>query len=228
MKIGLTGRVYKDKKILLNKLNLGETNGVIVPRLSKGGIFNISRNLKEKVGFYKFPQGSNTAIIISELDLSRRTSITYNKKESPSKKINYKKIDWLHVAYIDDLPSSCNIKTDKCPVSIDFCTLQNRKSFLPMMSSCQLVFDSRERKDLYKNINIKTPIILHDKYGCECIVNNKIILSKEIKPKKNLHVNGAGDIFAGFFISNYYNNTLGYAIEKTADQTKKYITKNEI
>ena len=228
MKIGLAGRVYKDTKILITKLFLGETNGVIIPRLSKGGIYNISRNLKGKLDFYKFPQGSNTAIIISELNLSRRTSITYNKKESPSKKINYKKIDWLHISYIDDLPTSCNIKTDKCPVSIDFCTLQNRESFFPIINSCQLVFDSRERKDLYKNINTKTPIILHDKYGCECIVYNKVISSKEIKPKKNLHVNGAGDIFAGLFIYNYYNKTLGYAIKKTAEQTKKYITKNEI
>ncbi len=228
MKIGLVGRVYKDTKILITKLFLGDTNGVIMPRLSKGGIYNISRNLKQKLDFYKFPQGSNTAIIISELNFSRRTSITYNKKESPSKKINYKKIDWLHVAYIDDLPFTCDIKTDKCPVSIDFCTLQDRENFLPIIDSCELVFDSRERKDLYRNINTKTPIILHDKNGCECIVNNKIILSKEIKPKKNLHVNGAGDIFAGFFISNYYNKSLAYAIKKTAGQTKKYITKNEI
>ena len=228
MKVGLAGRVYKDTKILITKLFLGDTNGVIMPRLSKGGIYNISRNLKQKLDFYKFPQGSNTAIIISELNFSRRTSITYNKKESPSKKINYKKIDWLHIAYIDDLPTSCNIKTDKCPVSIDFCTLQDREDFLPIIDSCELVFDSRERKGLYRNINTKTPIILHDKHGCECIINNKIILSKEIKPKKNLQVNGAGDIFAGFFISNYYNKSLAYAIKKTAGQTKKYITKNEI
>ena len=54
MKVGLAGRVYKDTKILITKLFLGDTNGVIMPRLSKGGIYNISHNLKQSLTFINF------------------------------------------------------------------------------------------------------------------------------------------------------------------------------
>ena len=135
-----------------------------------------------------------------------------------------REIDWVHVSYIDDISNPSRLlKIKSIPTSIDFCTLKKRKKYKKYIDHCKLVFDSRERKYLYKNIKSKTPIILHDQKGCECIINGKIVFKNKIKPLKKIHVNGAGDLFAGFFIREYSNFNLHEAIINTCKLTTDFL-----
>ena len=76
------------------------------------------------------------------------------------------------------------------------------------MQSAKIIFDSRERKALYNNIILKTPIVLHDATGFEIIEKGNTIHKQFLKPLKNLNVNGAGDIYAAFTINDYYSRGL--------------------
>ena len=97
------------------------------------------------------------------------------------------------------------------------------------MKKSEIIFDSRERKSLYVNVNIETPIILHDEYGFEIILNSQQIDNQYMNPTKGLNVNGAGDIYAGHFIQNYVNKDLKQsALCAMIDTTKTLLErKNE-
>ena len=86
-----------------------------------------------------------------------------------------------------------------------------------------MVFDSRERKFLYKNLKFDTPLILHDEFGCECIINDKVVYQEKITPLKKINVNGAGDIFAGLFIDLYLNSGIKIATKNCSSLTKNII-----
>jgi len=50
------------------------------------------------------------------------------------------------------------------------------------MNSASIIFDSRERKRLYKKIQLNAPLILHDEYGFEIIKLGSTIFKKENIP----------------------------------------------
>jgi hypothetical protein len=223
--LGLFGLKYFDSTYEVDELNLGTTNFASSNYDSLGGICNISENALENVNYHNYFCGSKKALILSELNKSSRTSITCDKKKFKDVFINYDDIDWLHIAYIDDIESINTIDFEKANVSLDFCTELERLPYEKYMHKSKIIFDSRERKGLYKKCKCDTPIIFHDENGCEAVINQKVVFEGFTSPVKNLNVNGAGDIFAGFFIYNLYNYSLETATVKTSEQVTNYLKK---
>lgn len=227
--LGLFGRKYLDTVVYLNSLKSGETNIALKVDKTVGGIFNILKANIPSVISYCYQDSEAEAFIISESDSSKRSSIIHSLRNSQKPEIKEDLLDWLHIAYVDDLSQPEILNNLKTKISLDFCTIKERENYLHLIKKSSLVFDSRERKALYDKINFKTPLILHDKYGCECIIQGEVVSEGFTDPQENIHVNGAGDIFAGIFIFKYYNSTLDDAIKSTPKETTKYlIKKNEI
>ena len=222
MNLALWGKRYIDRLFYLEgRVLLGETNELSRSDLDQGGMYNI-HNIRDVEPFY-FPEEKKEALIISESDGSRRTSIVNENKQEwicrQEKLINQNLMDWIHIPYIDDFTQPDRILDMHCPISIDFCKTEIRTKYTKHIDKCELVFDSRERKELYNAINTTTPIILHDEYGCECIIEDKVEYSTKIEPINNLHVNGAGDKFAAIFIREYLESGLETAILLTPNLT---------
>ena len=227
--LGLFGKLYLDTIAYLESFNSGETNSATLVKKNKGGLHNILRANLPFITPYLFYDSEVKAFIISESAYSKRSSILHSIKKYKKPKIDQAPLDWLHVAYIDDLCYPENLNDLKVKFSIDFCTLKSREQYLNFMNKASLIFDSRERKDLYRSIKTKTPLILHDKYGCECIIENQVVNKGFTNPIENIHVNGAGDIYAGIFLYYYHNKGLEYAIESTSKAVTNLILKlNEI
>tara|TARA_A100000171_G_C2129059_1_gene145445 strand:+ start:784 stop:1470 length:687 start_codon:yes stop_codon:yes gene_type:complete len=221
--LGLFGKKYLDTNYYIDNFHLSETNIPYKINKSSGGIYNFKK-INKKINFYYFEDGITEAKIISDLKTSTRTSILEKTKNNSKVNIKHSLIDWLHISYLDDLK---NIKCIdyKNPISVDFCKNEDRKKYVDILNKCEFIFDSRERKPLYKNLNISGPIIFHDPYGCECVINNKIIYSYSCSPLKNINVNGAGDLFCGIFLYYAYNNDIATAIEKSCEETTKILKK---
>tara|TARA_Y100001949_G_C15966832_1_gene321952 strand:+ start:598 stop:1281 length:684 start_codon:yes stop_codon:yes gene_type:complete len=216
MKLGLIGKQYLDTIIYVDSMNLSETNQIHYTEQKLGGMFNIS-DIDGIEPIY-MPREKKLATIISESATSRRTSFVRDVYDTTREQpIDFQSVDWLHVIYIDDVIIDTN--KIKKPFSIDFCTIANRIPYIDVINQSKIVFDSRERKHLYKDIITKTPIILHDHLGCEAIIMGQTIDSLTIKPIDGLQVNGAGDIFAGIFIKKYFDHDLTKAIQETCDTT---------
>ena len=205
--VSLLGKKYQDQIFSLEKFQLGETNLANSPIQQLGGGYNLLKAKSENINFIFKTSGSKNAIIINESATSSRTSIvtnqsicSYNKSEIHE--IN-KSSDWAHICYLDDIEDTTEFLNLKINFSVDFCTLTVRETFKDIIDKATVIFDSRERKKLYKQINTKTPIIFHDQSGVEVIVNKEKIFESQIKPILNLNVNGAGDIYAANFIKNY-------------------------
>lgn len=226
-RLGLFGKKYKDTIINLDNFITGESNFAKHIQKKLGGIYNIKRSFIKDIDFEIFEEGEVDVLIINEIEKSIRSSIL-------SDPISYKelqissKIDFLHVCYIDDVHTLDFIDFEKNKVSVDFCTLKNRIDYLDVLKKCELIFDSRERKFLYKDVLISTPIILHDENGCECIINGKKVSESKIVPEKGIVKNGAGDIFAGIFLKKYFYKNIQTAINETANETKEYLLTYEI
>ena len=225
LNLGLFGRTYLDTIVCLERFNSGETNTSKTVHKTVGGIFNILKANLASVTSYCFQDSQVEAFIISESDTSTRSSIVHSLSEKGEPHISGDLIDWLHVAYVDDLSHGEILDNLQTKISLDFCTLNPREDYIKRIKKSCLVFDSRERKHLYSNLNFKTPLILHDKNGCECLVEGRIVGEGFTDPQDNLHVNGAGDIFAGIFIEKFYTNGLQCAIAETAEQTKSHLLK---
>lgn len=219
--LGLLGKKYKDEIYIFDEFKTGETNEPLQIKKSIGGIYNFEKNKNLKLHYLE--DGETQAKIISDLKKSSRTSILQSTKKYHLPPIKYSSLDWLHVAYLDDVNYSQF--SFEVPTSVDFCKSGSREKYLEILKRCDLIFDSRERKYLYKNIKIKKPIIFHDPYGCECVIEQKIVESQCAEPIKNLNVNGAGDIFAGIFIEKFRNIGLKAAITATPIEVKNYLTK---
>ena len=227
-KLGLFGKKYLDEMYYFDKFEISETNIANKVDSNIGGIYNFKKILNKKIKFHFFEDGERHVKILNDRKNSTRTSILQKSLKNKHCAIIYPLLDWLHISYIDDLDNLDQIVFDK-PTSIDFCRTQKRENYADIIDKCLLVFDSRERKKLYSNISLSTPIILHDENGCECIINGKKTFSQNIIPIKNLNVNGAGDIFAGIFIDKYYNCSLSEALNYTCTSTANYLKKkNEI
>ena len=230
--VALIGKTYNDTIVFVDRCYMGETNDCnkIVER--RGGIYNFFQANLKNSHYDLFEFGSKTVYIISDKHSSMRTSFVYD--ESPSvvymddvDKIN-EKCDWAHVSYVDDFESFSELIHLKKPYSLDFCTTKDRKGYADVMRGASIVFDSRERKSLYGDINIDTPIIFHDQYGSEVVQNSKTIWEKRIVPISGLNVNGAGDIYAGIFLEHYFKLGIFKSIEIAMDKTTNILReKNE-
>jgi len=225
LKLGLFGKTYLDKIFCLDHFVPGETNICKTVIEKVGGIYNIEKANLTSVKSYCFSDSEVKAFIISESSSCTRSSIIHSLSETKEPKIETNLIDWLHVAYIDDLLNSHLLNKINTKISLDFCTVNPREDYIKIIKKSSLIFDSRERKHLYNNLKFKTPLILHDKNGCECVIDGHIVGEGFTNPEKNLHVNGAGDIFAGIFIEKFYTNSLDCAIAETAEETKNHLLK---
>ena len=206
-KLALFGKEYVDTILIVNGVSDGETNHCSKIVRTLGGLHNFSEVELSTFEIFQFTSGLKEAYIVSDTTLSKRTSFVFSLKESTlssnvSNRVN-KECDWFHICYLDDIECFEDILNITIPYSIDFCTDKNRQPYFEVMSRSTVVFDSRERKRLYENIIIDTPIILHDEFGFEIVKNGETIFKQDNKPIKNLNVNGAGDIYAANFIKNY-------------------------
>ena len=102
---------------------------------------------------------------------------------------------------------------------MDFCTNQPREKYKSIIDRATIVFDSRERASLYAEISTKTPLVLHDHFGSECIIDREVTFTSTVVPTEGLEVNGAGDIFAGIFIKEYLDSGMKPAVELSSNKT---------
>ena len=231
-KVGVLGKLYQDTILVVHAIAYGDTNECSTIIKKSGGMYNLSELSFLDLKFNYIPIGIKNAFIISNKLSSERTSFVINEKESDVShqtilKIN-KNNDWLHISYIDDIEKYENILSLDIPFSLDFCTLKNRTEYLQIIKKADVIFDSRERRSLYSNLNFDTPLILHDSGGIEIIANDRKIYQESISPIENLNVNGAGDIFAGLFIKNYLKNDLKTsAYNAMINTTKILIERNK-
>ena len=225
--VALYGKKYDDIIIDIDNFERGETNTGIKQNSKLGGIYNMPNNFVKNLNFTFFEDGLKRAYIISELEKAERSSIVFDVKASTVSKRTIESInlnyDWLHVSYVDDLENFENLLDLKIDYSIDFCTSDDRSCFFDIMKSASIIFDSRERKYLYDHISIDTPIILHDKFGISILSNKEIIYDDILIPLKNINVNGAGDVFASIFLSEYDKTNLPEAATSAMKKTKLYL-----
>ena len=229
--LALIGKKYVDTILNVGALSLNETNNCSLIDRRNGGIYNFFDIKDYKLKIETFEFGIKEAFIINESDTSSRTSIVKTAEPSDVSSGGVQSInthfDWCHICYLDDLEQYDNLIQLDVPFSIDFCTNNNRKQFVQLMKKSQIIFDSRERKNLYHNYDLKTPILLHDEKGIEIIINGEVVYGEKLEPISNLNVNGAGDMFAGFFIQNYFEKNLkDSAYCAMLDTTKALLQRN--
>ena len=216
LKIDLIGKKYMDEILKIKEFNKKETNHILKIENQIGGIKNFSKCNSKKIQYNYHFIGVKKAYVLVEQEKSIRSSFT--KDIEIVKKYNFNSVnDWLHIAYIDDICE--NLEIDAKNLSIDFCTTKQRNKYLKYIKKSTIIFDSRERKNLYKNIDIDNHLILHDEKGCECINKNKVIYRLKGNTIDNLNVNGAGDIFAGFFIEKLLQSNIKDALEYASNKT---------
>ena len=225
LELALVGREYDDLIIDCEGVIVGETNKIIKQRSQKGGMFNVPKFDGMKYQYY--PCGFKQAFIINNVGHSSRTSFTQTISDED---VDIKKISshhWCHIMYIDDISENNLNRLNKCAgrLSIDFCKPHNRKTYLSLMSKCQLIFDSRERSNLWQGIKLNVPVILHDPDGCDCYYNGEIINTQINQQINQLRVNGAGDIFAAVFINQFYKFGLETAMSNSCEITKLKLLK---
>ena len=221
MRLGLLGKKYTDTIYDVESFNEGESNDLVCSKVQLGGMYNIANANIGDMTAICYPEGNKQAVILEDTNNSKRTAFTKDvsdRKNRSNRAVNTRHPDWLHVMYIDDIKSPHRVTEyhnnfNKFPTSVDFCTDTPREKYELIMQRCNLVFDSRERKHLYDDISIATPIVLHDEFGCEVLIIGGTSYKYENKPIKNLKVNGAGDIFAAYFIRQYFLHGIERAVE---------------
>ena len=200
-------------------------------RTELGGMHNFKEAKLDgwKINFAE--TGVKKAYIVSNRNLSQRTSYVSDviQAEVSTAAINdiNSESDWLHVCYIDDIECYNKIQNVNIKYSLDFCTDTPRESFSDVINNAEVVFDSMERKCLYKNKNFFTPIVLHSERGTEVLVNNEVVSRESMVPLSGLDVNGAGDIFAAKFIENYDNFNLAKVARIAMLETTKILIKRK-
>tara|TARA_R110000824_G_scaffold72544_10_gene185066 strand:+ start:1658 stop:2359 length:702 start_codon:yes stop_codon:yes gene_type:complete len=225
--VGILGKTYFDNIFFIKEIMPGETNETSESVQMLGGAYNLIRANIDGLKCTHYECGQKYATIINETESSRRTSFVYGDTNIIGEFIGLGKNDWLHLAYMDDINIDVLNKINFCDnISVDFCKAQTRKPFIDFMKKSSIIFDSRERKHLYQNVILDTPLILHDSNGCECIIKGKVSHSSEVKPRTGVSVNGAGDIFAGFFIREYIYGGLERAVSNTCNLTTSWLIEN--
>jgi len=218
-KIGIVGKRYEDIKLYTDSNQIGESNNCSTLDRCLGGMYNFRITGKEECTLVMVENGVKKAYIIEDSQTSTRTSYTYTSEPSIIDdlfvdSLNY--LDWVHFAYLDDLDDVSSIQNIQKPYSIDFCMNKDRLSYVKYIDGASVVFDSRERKKMYDNVRSNTPIILHDEKGCEVIVNGEIVSEHFCETLKNISVNGAGDVFAKFFLESHISHV------STIENASKY------
>tara|TARA_Y100001973_G_C5202196_1_gene338716 strand:- start:1326 stop:2036 length:711 start_codon:yes stop_codon:yes gene_type:complete len=222
MKLVLTGKKYYDTVITIHSNKLGETNDCVDISRRMGGARNFPK-LTQKYEIEFLEVGSKEAYVLENVVASQRTSYTKDIDNFPISENYIKKMnraDWVHVCYIDDIEDPKQILNLEAPYSVDFCKTHNRLKYLEILKKAKIIFDSRERKDLYQETIVDTPIILHDPDGCEIIVSGQKIYEDRCKRINNLNVNGAGDLFAKHFLDLFLfkknvKKATSYALKQT-------------
>ena len=222
-KLCLLGKEYDDTIVVVDSLNIGETNDCLQAINKKGGIFNFIEAGIQNWSTTYMTCGSKKAYIISEKKNSVRSSIVGTKSisvvpEDTVVNIN-ENFDWLHIAYLDDIESFESLENLSIPFSLDFCTDKPRDDYIKLIHKASVVFDSRERKNLYNEIVTRGCVLLHDERGFEVIQGGKIIVDGPVETLNNLNVNGAGDIYAARFIDEIARNNLFDSARLAADST---------
>ena len=233
MRIALIGKRYEDICLSVDTNTIGETNNISNTDVRLGGIHNFlnTKEISDNIALYEI--GVKTAYILKDLSHSKRTSYTSTKEKSLISDNLIEELNsfsWAHFCYIDDLENIENLKNLKIPHSFDFCMNKSRSSFVQYINNAKLIFDSRERKDLYRGLDIQVPIILHDERGCEIMTKEKIECSFNCETLKNLDVNGAGDMYAKNFLINllYKNNSLKTSTKLAMHETTEYLKNGRI
>lgn len=208
-KIGIVGKRYEDVKLYTESNQIGESNNCITHEKCLGGMYNFKITGRQDCDLVMVENGIKKAYIIEDKKTSTRTSYTYTSEPSIVDDLfidSLTYLDWVHFAYFDDLDDIESVKKIKKPYSIDFCMNKDRLLFVYYIDDANIVFDSRERKKMYDKIKTETPIVLHDEKGCEVIVNGEVICEYFCETLENISVNGAGDIFAKFFLEKHFAN----------------------
>ena len=173
----------------------------------------------------KTPSPTSHALIISDLQKNKRSSIVQWGACSEIKNIDFKKSKWHHIMYVDALPNitekNLNDLQDNGTISIDFClgrhSVEEKNRLFKILKFVDYVFISdveakslTETNDLEKacfeiSKNTKGSVILHTPkrsvVGFNKGKNISTIKTNFIKDL-NLNVLGAGDIYASAFIEN--------------------------
>ncbi len=206
-KIGLLGKKYVDTILHVNNVVLGETNNCTSIKEKLGGCFNFLDSDIKDVHLECITRGVKIAYIVCDTKKSTRSSFVINSKPSniSLQDISFinREFDWIHVCYLDDLEDFSKVTQIKQPFSLDFCTDSDRSFYVDIMNMSKVIFDSRHRKILYKDLCVKTPIIFHDEFGFEIVKNRKTIHLESMIPLALSDVNGAGDLYAAYFLKNY-------------------------
>lgn len=171
------------------------------------------------------------AYIISDRLTGKRTSYVLDQTESfvfssEVKSLTNQK-DWLHICYLDDIECYTEFSQINIPYSLDFCTDTSREPYFNIMNKANIIFDSRERKHLYKNIQIETPLILHDENGFEILKLGQVVFEAKNNAISNLNVNGAGDIFAALFLKYYTSLNIFKSAENAMIETTNLLIKRK-
>jgi len=225
--VALIGKLYQDKIAFVNGIINGDTNQCKTIIEKNGGMYNFEEARLTDIKFNFIPTGKKDAFIVSDTFTTTRTSFVKNIEDGKilknTIKIVNKNCDWLHVCYIDDIEEYSNLLLSTTPYSLDFCTIKKRQIYIDIINKAEVIFDSRERKSLYRFLNTSTPIIFHDENGVEIVKNKKKLISFDNTPIKNLDVNGAGDIYAAHFIKNYFEMDLNESSYRAMIDTTKYL-----
>lgn len=211
MELALVGKRYLDTIYQIPSFVQNETNPAIVLGEQPGGMHNVNSLRVKDLEIYLVPDGEKRAIILEEKENGVRSSITWDEVSTYGRSFQEcKKSDWIHVMYVDDMANTERLLDMgvNTPMSLDFCTTTPREQFKDIIDASELVFDSRERKHLYANIKTTTPLVFHDKYGCEVVIEGTVEYEGHTEPVDGLQVNGAGDIFAVYFLKEYYDGSL--------------------
>tara|TARA_R110000824_G_scaffold333546_3_gene520149 strand:- start:850 stop:1551 length:702 start_codon:yes stop_codon:yes gene_type:complete len=220
--ISLVGKEYYDTILCVDQVNLGETNACISKNLRRGGTQNFLDAVDDIGHIGVTHVGQKHATILSDLNRSMRTSFVSEETEESLSDAHITELQnhskWVHIMYLDDLGGWDKTRELTCPISVDFCTTKDRRPYMKVLTMSSIIFDSRERKELYRECEIEAPIVLHDEYGAEVIQSGEKIFSVDMVPTPGLEVNGAGDIFASYFLQNL--GTLGL-FESTATAMNK-------
>jgi len=229
MKLTLVGKRYLDTIYQIPSFVQNETNPAIVLGKQYGGMHNVNTLKIKDLEINLLPDGEKQAIILEEREKGVRSSITWDETPSFGRSFQDPRNnpDWFHVMYVDDMENTERLLDVKPKMSLDFCTTTPREKFKDIIDASELVFDSRERKHLYANIKTTTPLVFHDKYGCEVIVEGTVEYEGQTKPIEDLLVNGAGDIFAVLFLHEYYTRSLHEAALFTPAKTTSELIRRQ-
>jgi hypothetical protein len=228
----LLGKKYKDQIIFVESNRLGETNVCSSISNQDGGMYNFDEvNFEDEWRIQYMSRGVKRAYIVVNKGPSRRTSYVHDLEEAKHEQGFFNHIhgsaDWVHVCYLDDYEPYLELENLNVPFSVDFCTTNNREPFLKIMKKAEIIFDSRERKNLYNGISMDTKLILHDECGIEIIQNGEIVATIDNNPISGLSVNGAGDLFAGNFIKHYGSSGATIASLNAMKETKNLLLKRK-